>query len=104
MSAPGRLLQQTGEPGLGAGLIILIVLGVLSLAACVFATGRGPVLRVTVTMSVGLCYGSIALLLLLIPRDPTIPDDTSLSKRTSYQMFSRVLFIIMVLLARAEPW
>ena len=102
-TAPGRLLQATAatanEPGLGAGLIILIVLGVLSLTACVVAAGRGPVVRVTVTASVGLCYGSIALLLLLLPRDPTISDSTGLSKQTSYSMFLRVLFITMVRIA-----
>ena len=95
-----RLLQAAAtapsEPALGAGLILLIVFGILAIATCCLASGKGPVVRLTVVASTSLCYGLLALLLLLLPRESRSSGSSDLSLRTSYDMFLRILFFSVV--------
>ena len=44
----------------------------------------------------------LVLVLVLLPKDPREPDTSCLTKETSYGMFVRVLFLVMV--SRAWMW
>ena len=96
----GRLLQAattTSEPTLGVGLVLLIVFGILALLACILASGRGAVTRVTVVLSSTLCYGSLAMVLLLLPRELRLPDTSGrMLVSDGYSLFLRVLFLVVV--------
>ena len=92
----GRLLQTSpAEPGLGAGLIVLIVFGVCALVACILACGKGQVTRVTVFCASSICYTLLALLLICLPRDPRL-ESGGLSLVTDYTTFLRVLFLMFI--------
>ena len=95
--ALGRLLQAAAdEPGLGAGLILLIIFGILALVASVLACGRGPVIRVTIVFASWSCYLLLVLVLVFLPREPRIPSAVDLSLVTDIDTFLRALFVIFV--------
>lgn len=97
LSMNTRLLQATpAEPSLGAGLITLIAVGACAILACVLASGKGPVIRLIVVLASSLCYGALALLLLLLPREPRNPDTSGLTLKTEYSTLLRILFLILV--------
>ncbi len=62
---------------LGAGIVILIVLGSLSVIGMLWAYPRGLVTRFLTFLAITIVYGATALVLLLMPRHSAEPDPDS---------------------------
>ena len=64
---------------LGAGIVILIVLGSLSVIGMLWAYPRGLVTRFLTFLAITIVYGATALVLLLMPRHSAEPDPDTAS-------------------------
>jgi len=88
---PASLVART-QSGVGPGLIILLVVGSLSLLACLSAIPRNLVARCAIFTCATLTFTATALVLLLMPKEAT-PGGTSDGKITDVTTILRIILI-----------
>ena len=89
----GRALSEMTAGDIGPGIIILLIFGILALfACCIAAPKQSIVARMAVYSGAGLCYLTLALVLLLMPRDTGVVDDTLVS----WSNFMRIAILVVL--------
>lgn len=94
---PPTTVADTSRP-LGPGIIILIVVGSLSVAALFVAIPRPLVQRTFTCLGVVLLCLTTALVLFLMPRDPLVVDTSELGKLTDVGWTLRYTLVSVVAL------
>jgi len=90
---PPLFLTPRDSSKLGAGLVILIIVGSLSLAACLAAIPRSLVVRFAVWTLATLLSLATALVLLLMPRDPPPTNEPEDDKITDISTIGRIFLV-----------